>query len=46
MAFNYSAFILSLSLAPHLLRDIPADAGFLRDVFVTTELGDDKRKAL
>lgn len=37
MAFNYSAFILSLSLTPQLLRDIPADAGFLRDV--PTELG-------
>jgi hypothetical protein len=28
---------LSLSLTPQLLRDIPADAGFLRDV--TTEFG-------
>jgi len=37
MAFNYSAFILSLSLTMQLLRDIPNDAGFLRDV--TTELG-------
>jgi hypothetical protein len=37
MAFNYRAFILSVSLTPQLLRDIPADAGFLRDV--TTELG-------
>jgi len=37
MAFNYSAFILSHSLTSQLLRGIPDDAGFLRDV--TTELG-------
>jgi hypothetical protein len=37
MVFNYSAFILSISLTPQLLRDIPADAGFQHDV--TTQLG-------